>query len=442
MIQTGQILDSAELASVRREYRAASLLPARCYQDQAILDWERDHIVRRDWVLVAREEDVPEPTSFTLVELDGESLIVVRGRDGVVRAFYNVCRHRGTAVEERACGKAVRFQCPYHAWIYDLDGRLIRAKHTDDLDDFAFDTYGLAPVHVATWQGFIFLNLADGEVAPLEAQLGDFADHLARFDFRGLRVAKRIEYDVAANWKFIAENYSECYHCPGVHPQLNKLTPYDLGAEFDPEGAWQGGYMILVDGAETMALDGGHGSRGGRPPMCGITTEDEARIYYYVLWPTTFLSIHPDYLLVHRLEPIDAGHTRVICEWLFERETMERPGFDPSEPIEFWDLTNRQDWHVCELQQRGTGSRSWTAGRYANNEDSVQAFDLMVAARYAGESILGRRSVRDSHVVRSDGAAEGNRNGAAGGDGTEHRHGVIPAKDRLSSRVKAGSGPG
>ena len=216
----------------------------------------------------------------------GESVLLVRGRDDVIRAFYNVCRHRGTAVEERECGKAVRFQCPYHAWIYDLDGSLVRAKHTEDLDDFSFDTLRPGAHPVETWQGFVFLCFADESVtAGLETQLGDLVDHMARFDFTALRSAKQIVYEVGANWKFIAENYSECYHCPGVHPQLNKLTPYDLGGDFDPNGAWQGGWMELVEGAETMALDGGHGSRDGRPAMCGITTTDEQRIYYYVLWP-------------------------------------------------------------------------------------------------------------------------------------------------------------
>jgi glycine betaine catabolism A len=435
---TGQILTPAEFASIRREYRAASLLPARAYNDPAILAWERAHIIGRDWVLVAREADVPEPTSFTRVDVDGENVIVVRGRDGVIRAFYNVCRHRGTAVEERACGKAVRFQCPYHAWIYDLDGRLIRAKHTDDLDDFSFDDFGLAPVHVATWQGFIWLNLSAGAAAPapLEDQLGDLQDHFARFDFRTLRSAHRIDYEVAANWKLIAENYSECYHCPGVHPQLNKLTPYDLGGDFESDGAWQGGWMELVDGAETMALDGGHGSRHGRPAMCGITAEDEARVYYYVVWPLTFLSIHPDYLLVHRLEPIDPGHTRVICEWLFEAETVALPGFDPSEPVAFWDQTNREDWHVCELQQAGSRSRSWVAGRYANNEASVHAFDLMVADRYAGDGIQSHRTVRDDYQVPPPKTEPGHHHVDGAGDHGDDAH----AMDRHAARRKARAG--
>ncbi len=394
------VLSPDELAAVRRDFRAATLLPARAYHDPALYAWEMDEIFLRDWVMVAREEDVAEPGSFIQREVNGENVILVRGRDAVIRAFYNVCRHRGTAVEERECGKAVRFQCPYHAWIYDLDGRLIRAKHTEDLEDFSFDTFGLTPIRAETWQGFVFLCFAEGAVEPLADQLGDLVDQFARFDFRTLRSAKRIDYEVAANWKFIGENYSECYHCPGVHPQLNKLTPYDLGGDYDPDGAWQGGWMELVGGAETMALDGGHGSRDGRPPMCGITTIDEKRIYYYIVWPLAFLSIHPDYLLVHRLIPRDAGHTTVECEWLFEESTIATPGFDPADAIAFWDVTNRQDWHVCELQQQGTRSRSWKAGRYSSIEASVQAFDVMVADRYAGDGVASRRSVREPVTAR------------------------------------------
>ena len=136
-------LTAEEIASVRKPYRAASLLPGRAYHDPAIFDFERERWFRRDWVVVGREEDAAAPGTYFLAEVDDEPLIVVRARDGVLRGFYNVCRHRGTAVVEEPCGTAVRFQCPYHAWIYDLDGSLIRAKHTDDLDDFSLETFGL-----------------------------------------------------------------------------------------------------------------------------------------------------------------------------------------------------------------------------------------------------------------------------------------------------------
>jgi Rieske 2Fe-2S family protein len=421
------ILTADELASVRREYRGATLLPKRTYHDPGIFAWERENILRRDWIMVAREEDVPEPGTYILVELDDDPLIVVRGRDAVLRAFHNVCRHRGTAVAEDPCGKVVRLQCPYHAWIYDLDGRLIRAKHTEDLDDFSFESYGLASVRLETWQGFVFLNL-DSDAAPLGAQLGDFVDHWSRFDFTTLRSARRIEYDVRANWKFIAENYSECYHCPGVHPQLNKLTPYDLGGDFDPDGAWQGGWMELVDSAGTMSLgDGaGHGSTNGRASMQGITAQDERCVYYYVVWPTTFLSIHPDYLLVHRLVPVGPDRTTVVCDFLFEAEAMAAPDFDASDAVAFWDLTNGQDWHVCELQQRGTRSSSWVAGRYSNAEASVHAFDQMVADRYVGASSWSKRIVRehyDQPVPKTDRGITIGGNGTTGTNGTNGTNG-------------------
>ena len=431
------LLTAEELTSIRREYRGASLLPKRAYHDPAILDWERANIVRRDWIMVAREEDAPDPGTYVLVELDDDPLIVVRGRDGVLRAFHNICRHRGTAVAEEPCGKVVRFQCPYHAWIYDLDGSLIRAKHTDDLDAFSFADYGLAEVRLETWQGFVFLNLDSAPVS-LRDQLGDLVEHWDRFDFTSLRRAKRIEYEVRANWKFIAENYSECYHCPGVHPQLNKLTPYDLGGDFDPNGAWQGGWMELADGAETMSLGDGHGSRDGRPPMTGITPRDERCVYYYVVWPTTFLSIHPDYLLVHRLVPQGPDRTLVVCDWLYEADTMATPGFDPTDEIAFWDLTNSQDWHVCELQQRGTRSSSWVAGRYSNAEASVHAFDQMVADRYVGERAWSKRIVRERYDVPPPKTGRGIGAGRATGLGVNGD--TTPATARTGARSKAASG--
>jgi Rieske 2Fe-2S family protein len=372
------------------------LLPGRAYHDPAIHEFERSEWFRRDWVIVGRGADAEAPGTYFLATVADDPLIVVRGRDGELRAFHNVCRHRGTAVVEEPCGKAVRFQCPYHAWIYDLEGTLVRAKHTEDFEDFDFESYSLAPVRLATWQGFVFVSL-DPDARSLEDWLGDLVPHLARFDFASLRVAHTETYEVDANWKFVAENYSECYHCPGIHPQLNKLTPYDLGGDFEPDGPWQGGWMELVDAAETMALDGGH--RGGRPPLRGITELDERRVYYYLLWPSTFISIHPDYVLVHRLEPADAGHTRIVCHWLFEPETIAAPDFDPSDAVGFWDLTNRQDWHVCELQQRGTRSSSWVAGRYSNAERSVHAFDLMAVDRYANDGVESHRTVRHRYDV-------------------------------------------
>ncbi len=382
-VRTPAPVTPQELAAVRAPFRRATLLPARAYHDPAIHDWEFDEIFRRDWVAVGRAEEVPEPGSFLLRDVFGENVIIVRGRDGVIRAFYNVCRHRGTAVEERECGRAVRFQCPYHAWIYDLDGRLIRAKHTEDLEDFSFDTFGLTPIRCETWGGFVFLCFADASLTPpLREYMDDWFEHHAAFgrDMSTLRRAARLTYDVKANWKIVAENYSECYHCPGVHALLNRLTPYDLGEDFPADGPWKGGWMPFAAGCETMSISG---KRDGRPLLYARDETEAGRIYYYILWPNLIVSVHPDYVLTHQVWPDGPNHSTVHCDLYLEADKVDT--VDVSGAVSFWDITNREDYHVVEMQQQGTRSRSWTAGRYSNQEASVHAFDLLVADRYAND---------------------------------------------------------
>ena len=384
-------ISADEVASVRQPTYRANLLPPRVYHDSAVLAYEQEAWFAAGWVCVGREEDAAATGGYFLVTVADERLIVVRGADRELRAFYNVCRHRGaTLVEESApCGELVRFQCPYHAWVYDLEGRLRTPRHTEVLEGFEPADWGLVPACLATWQGFVFLDLS-GAAPPLTETLGDLPALLARFDLGGLRRAERIDYDVAANWKALIENYEECYHCPGVHPQLNRITPYNLGAYLPGAGPWIGSWMEVVGDHETLSLDG---SSHGRPPVAGMTGDDLKRIYYFVLWPNLLISLHPDYLMAHMIQPVAPGRTLVTCEWYFDPATMARPDFEPSDAIGFWDLTNRQDWHVCELQQTGTRSRAYTAGRYSGIEGSVHGFDLMVADRYANDGQVTERNL-------------------------------------------------
>ncbi|MBA2519623.1 MAG: aromatic ring-hydroxylating dioxygenase subunit alpha [Chloroflexia bacterium] len=377
---------AAEVAAVRQPTVRASLMPPRVYHDPAVFQYEQEAWYGGDWVCVGRTEDAERTGQYFLATVAGESIIVVRGDDGELRAFYNVCRHRGATLVEEPCGALVRFQCPYHAWIYNLKGDLRPPRHTELLEDFDPAAWGLVPVPLAVWQGYIFLDLS-GEAAPLAAHLGDLPGELARFDLGALRRARRIEYDVAANWKAIIENYEEYYHCPGVHPQLNRITPYNLGEWVDGDGPWLGSWMPVVGEFETLSMDG---ASHGRPPIAGTRDEDMRRIYYFVVWPNMLISLHPDYLMTHWLEPVAPGRTRIVCEWAFAAEAMAEPDFDPSDAVDFWDLTNRQDWHVCQLQQAGTRSRAYTAGRYSGIEGSVHGFDLMVADRYANDGIQSR----------------------------------------------------
>ena len=384
-------VSAAEVAGVRRPVADAQMLPPRVFHDPAVFAYEQEQWFARTWLCVGREEDVAEQGTYRLVRVAGESIILLRDRTGTINAFHNVCRHRGsTLLDEPADGttnaRIVRIQCPYHAWIYELDGTLKRAPHTEEIHDFVTTDQGLVSVRLETWAGFLFLNL-DPDAKPLASYLDDLPAAVAHYPLASLLRARRIEYEVNANWKVIGENYSECLHCPGVHPQLNRLSPYDRGWNLESSGPWAGGWMELVDAADTMSVDGGFH---GRAALSGIGDENTRRVYYIVLWPNMLLSLHPDYVMTHQVWPLDAERSHVVCEWLFEPGTMAQPGFDPSDAVDFWDLTNRQDWAVCERQQEGTRSRSYVPGRYSLMEDMVHAFDLMAADRYADDGVATR----------------------------------------------------
>jgi Rieske 2Fe-2S family protein len=374
-----------DVAAVRRPATAAGLLPPRVFHDPEVLAYELEAWFARGWICVGREEDLLATGSYFLTEISGENLIVVRGQDGVVRGFFNFCRHRGSTLVTEQAGQLVRFQCPYHAWVYDLDGRLHRPRHTDMLIDFDLEANGLVQVNLDLWQGFVFINLVD-EGATLGEFLIDLPDWYNRFDLGGLKRVRQIDYDVKANWKAIVENYSECYHCPGVHPQLNKITPYNLGEYIPSVGPWSGSWMPVVGDYETLSMDGEMTAH-GRGMLPGMVAEDAKRVYYFIIWPNLLISLHPDYLMTHRIVPLEPGRTFIACEWFFDPVAIDQPGFDPDDAIEFWDLTNRQDWAVCELQQQGTRSRAYTAGRYSGIEAGVHTFDLMVADRYASDGV-------------------------------------------------------
>ena len=308
-------------------------------------------------------------------ELAGESLILVRDRDGGPRAFYNLCRHRGTRLCTAAEGAFVdRIQCPYHAWTYGLDGRLLAAPHMDEVPHFDRRDYPLHAAAAASWDGHLFVNLAP-DPAPLDEQLGAVAGGMFQpWRMRELRRWRQVEYDVAANWKLVLQNYSECLHCPNLHPALNRLSHYLSGENEPIAPGYMGGRMDLRPGVETMSTDG------TRPRAClpGLGEDDRRCVYYYAIFPNLLLSLHPDYMMTHTIWPLAAGRTRIVCAWHFQPDELARPGFDATDVTEFWDLTNRQDWHVCELAQAGISSRAYTPGPYSNREDLLYAFDLKV----------------------------------------------------------------
>jgi glycine betaine catabolism A len=355
------------------------------YWDPEVLRSELDQFFYRNWLCVGREEDFAETGDYVTRTVGRESILLVRDPTGAIRGFYNLCRHRGTRVVLEDSGKGARsFICPYHAWSYDVTGRLIGAPHMRGQEDFDRKEYGLHPIRVDAWGGFVWVNLEPAGPS-LKESLGPFFARFDRFPIAGLRLGGRNVYEVEANWKIIVENFSECYHCAPVHPSLNRLTPY-LSGDNDASFRQNGGRSLFSGGFMEFAQDFQSMTRSGytkRPLLSGMTAEDKKRVYYYVLFPNTFFSLHPDYLMIHHGWPVSPSHTRVENEFYFTPEAVAAPDFDPSDAIGLWDEVNRQDWTVCELAQQGMGSRAWSGGRYSDQEELVRDFDEFVLAEYA-----------------------------------------------------------
>jgi Rieske 2Fe-2S family protein len=347
----------------------AKTLGQRYFISPEIFAQEQEKIFSEQWVLVGHQSQIAKAGDYFTTEVAGESLIILRDKRGAIHGFYNVCRHRGSRLIENRNGQSTAIQCPYHAWTYALDGRLIGAPHMDEVPGFDKADYSLHAVNLAVWEGFIFVNLADSP-APLAGWFKPLAGKFARWNLSALRPAKRIEYDVRANWKLIFENYSECYHCLGVHPELSKISPSDSAENDLTEGPFLGGFMRIAKG-KSLTMSGN---------ACALAIgsfgeHDFHLVFYYSIFPNMLLSLHPDYVMVHQLWPQSPERTLVFCDWLFNPEAFKRSDFEPDDAVKFWDMVNRQDWHVCELSQQGIASRAYEPGPYSARESIPAAWD-------------------------------------------------------------------
>ena len=354
---------------------SAKSLPQKYFVSPEIFAQEQSGVFSREWLLVGHHSQIPKPGDYFVAPIAGESLIIVRDQGSTIRGFYNVCRHRGTRLKEDACGHASAIQCPYHAWTYRLDGRLIGAPHMDEVPGFDKTDYSLRAVNLEIWEGFIFVNLANEEAGAngsgyksLEEWFAPLNGKFSHWNMSILRPAKRVEYDVRANWKLMFENYSECYHCPGVHPQLQKVSPYDSAENDLREGPFLGGFMKINPG-KSLTMSGN---------ACAAFVgkiENLQQVFYYSIFPNMLLSLHPEYVMVHQLWPQSPERTLIVCDWLFHPDAFNRSDFKPDDAIEFWNMTNTQDWHVCELSQQGITSRAYEPGPYSSRESIPAAWD-------------------------------------------------------------------
>jgi len=344
---------------------------------------ERERIFFAEWSCVGREEDLPETGDYRAIDLAGESMLLVRGEDDVLRAFFNVCRHRGCQLvdaldPQRASGRfPANIRCPYHSWTYRLDGSLHHTPHLD-VDR---ERHHLHEVALDCWGGFVFLRVANSDTT-LEMQLAEIPQRVCRYPLTELVSGRQISYSVAANWKVILENYNECYHCAGVHPELCKIVP-----EFRKNGAtgldWDAG-IPQKDGTNTFTFSG----TTNRKPFPGLSKAERERHFGELAYPNLMLSLAMDHAAALILWPLGPERTEIDCRILVHPDATKEPDYDPSDAAEFWDLVNRQDWNICERVQRGMHSRPFEYGYYAPMED----LSLDIRKYVAGRLDLSRKA--------------------------------------------------
>jgi glycine betaine catabolism A len=356
-------------------------LPATAYTSSEVFAWETERFFQGSWFCLGRSSELARPGDQRSVRIGSEGVLLVRGSDGALRGFFNTCRHRGH--ELLACGGPVvnrrAIRCPYHSWTYGLDGAFKTAPNFVDRPDWrrGDPDNGLRPARIEEWGGWAFVDCS-GRAAPLAEHLGNLVETMEPYEPERLRVGATHEYVIEANWKLIAENYHECYHCSTIHPELCRVTPTDSGVAFEPTGLVVGGSMELMDHAETMSLTG----KSGGVPFRRLDAGRRREVLYLHLFPNVLMSPHPDYVMTHRLQPLDEGRTRIECQWLFPPEATEGDGFDPSYAVEFWDITNRQDWAACQGVQRGVSGRGYRQGPLSDPEGNVWQFIAVVARGY------------------------------------------------------------
>ena len=359
-VQVTAPIDPTELAGALRPFGESTMLPASAYTSAEVFAWEQRHFFTGSWDCLGRVEDLAAQGNQHAF-----SGYIVTFADKP-RAFANFCRHRahellptGTACDRPA------LVCPYHGWSYELDGALKAAPRAE----ISKDHFGLIELPAVDWHGWLFVN-ASGDAGPFSAHIGDLDRLVAPYAPEHLETKVTHTYEIAANWKILAENYHECYHCPLIHPELCAVSPPTSGNNWHETGNWVGGSMDLREHAETMSYDGkSHGVMLPHAP--------QKTVRYVGLFPNLLLSLHPDYVMTHRMTPVTADRTIVECSWLFDPDAVST-GY----AVDFWDLVNKQDWAACESVQRGVSSPHYRPGPLAPNENAVYDWISLISRGY------------------------------------------------------------
>ncbi len=367
-------------------------LPSRAYYDTGHYQQELERIWYRNWVYLCTARSLAAPRSYRTFELGSQQILLLRDEAGRLRAFHNTCRHRGSRLCRAEEGRfaAKRIVCPYHRWAYSLQGELQRTSSLASAEGFDRADYPLYDIAVAEWGGFVFVNLAGDDGRSIEDNFDRDSGRLDHWPLEDLVVGHAYRKTLACNWKVFWDNFNECLHCPGVHPELCSLVPIygrgiiaerddprwrDHEASEDPK--FKGG---LRRDADTWSLDGG--TQGAT--FQGLSDQERRAGQTFVTsLPSAFVVAHVDYVRVVRLRPLGPEQTELTAEWLFPPETLADPAFDAAKTAEFATLVMEQDAEVCELNQRGLHALPHNAGVLMHEEYYVKGFHDWVRAQMA-----------------------------------------------------------
>jgi len=361
--------------------RTAASLPSAWYYDPAQYARELEAVWYRDWVPIARAEDLPKAGDYVVEKVGIEGLVVTRDRDGRPRAFHNTCRHRGSMLctEPRGHFASGRIVCPYHAWTYALSGELVATPRMELPADFRREDHMLYEAPIESWGGFLFVNLGE-RPPPLVAALGEEAKNIERWPLADLESVHRETSVLACNWKVFWENYSECYHCPGVHPELCRLMPLyregllsysDRRMAAPEEGAIDDTRPRVAPGVVTWTLDG----QTRLPPIEGPSDFDRALgVVFASFTASLFVVAHPDYVRSVRILPRGPESIELTVDWLLPRGVAARHPLELESMIAMGQLLIAQDGRVCELNQQGLRSRRHRQGVLMPQEHALLEF--------------------------------------------------------------------
>ena len=349
------------LAQAFAPIEEASGLPNAAYWSDQWLALEQEHCFRRAWVFAGAEAELPEPGDMKPIEIGAAPLIILRDRDGLIRGFHNVCRHRGARLVTERCKKST-LTCPYHAWSYGLTGKLRSRPHfsgpdiVDKFEDGGGDKLDLKEVRVGTWHGCIFVNIS-GDAEPLEVWLEPLLERTGNYDFSSIRWAGKLDFEVKANWKLVYENYMEGYHVFSVHPKLLKFAPMNL--------RWSGEWdrHVFYNDYIFPELDEGRGA--GLPHYPGLSEEDAKRGLWFLCFPHFAAEVYPDQFTVLISYPVAPDKTREELHVFLigDAATSEAYRNAREATLKMWDDLNREDLGMLELLQQGRLSPAYDGGR-------------------------------------------------------------------------------